>query len=64
MQLTQTETWWVEECAKAEALMVKKCQMIQQVAQDPQLQQICRNLEQTHRRHIDTIASVTRRPGF
>ncbi len=56
MTLTYTETWWVEECIKAEALAVKQLLACEQTCSDQELKQICRELAETHRRHVDTIA--------
>lgn len=56
MALTYTETWWVEECAKAEALAAKKLVACEQMSSDPELQHICRDLAESHRRHVDMIA--------
>lgn len=59
MALTYAETWWVEECARAEALAVRKLLASERMSQDPELQRICRDLAETHRRHVDLIARAT-----
>jgi len=59
LQLTVTETWWVEECAKAESLAAAKLRAYQQMCQDPQLRQLCQDLESRHRRRVDMIADAT-----
>jgi hypothetical protein len=56
MALTYTETWWVEECAKAEALAVRKLLFCEQATRDPELQRLCRELAEAHRRHVDMVA--------
>lgn len=58
MQFTVTETWWVEECAKAEELALKRAITYEQLSYDPQVKQVCHEAEQMHRRHIDMIAGL------
>lgn len=59
MALSYTETWWVEECAKAEALAVRKLLACERMSQDAEFQRLCRDLAETHRRHVDLIARAT-----
>jgi len=49
----------VEECAKAEALAVRKLLACERMSQDPEFQRLCRDLAETHRRHVDLIARAT-----
>ncbi len=59
VSLTYTETWWVEECAKAEATAVRMLLACEQMCQDAELKHICRDLAEAHRRHVDLIARAT-----
>ncbi|MBE3575522.1 MAG: hypothetical protein IMW99_08760 [Firmicutes bacterium] len=60
MALSFTETWWLEECVKAENLAIKKLMMYKEMAQDSQAKAVCNDLEQNHRRHLDMLINGTR----
>lgn len=56
-QLTQTEAWFLDECLKGEALLVKKIAANIQQVRDPQLRQVCQDALQTHQRHFQMLSS-------
>jgi len=55
---TKVETWWVEECVKADEMAIKKAVAFEQVCRNPQLRQLCHQVEQAHRRHIEQISNL------
>lgn len=63
MQLTVTETWWLEECALAESLAVHRAAAYEQITADPQLRQLCHEVEQVHRSHVNLLAGAVLGPA-
>lgn len=60
MPLSQTETWYLNECIKGETLLCQKLAFYANQVQDPQLRGLIGNLQMTCQRHVDMLAGHIR----
>ncbi|MDI3316234.1 MAG: hypothetical protein QJR14_01180 [Bacillota bacterium] len=58
MAITYTESWWLEECAKAEQEAAKKYLAYSELAGDTELKRVCEDLASMHRHHLDLLADA------
>lgn len=58
LAITYTESWWLEECAKAEEEAARKYLAYSELATDVELKRVCDDLASMHRHHLDMLASA------
>ncbi|HHY39091.1 MAG TPA: spore coat protein [Clostridia bacterium] len=54
--LTQTEAWFLDECLKGEKMLFRKLASSASQVSDPQLRQLCQDIQKVHQRHVDILA--------
>ncbi|MEW6242815.1 MAG: spore coat protein [Bacillota bacterium] len=60
MPLTDKELGMIEECVRAETVVVRKLPAMIQQCTDPQLRQLMSEIHQTHQRHLDQLSGQIR----
>lgn len=55
VKITDRELHFLEDCLKAEAGAMKKCQLFAAATSDPEVSEICKKMANKHLQHYNTL---------